>query len=116
MQSAPVLAVLAALAAGAGSAGMCQQPGSPGSTPREVLKSSTDRDALERAATTLARSGDAGELALLGQLLRDAGFLARLDDLSNFKTRHLSRVMAALGEHPTPHTAELCLTLAEDPG
>src|SRR2546423_12777830 len=114
MQKAVVLAVLVTLA-GAGSTGICQQVSSPGSTARTVLKTSTDREALERAASTLARSGDEGDLALLGQLLRSREFLARLDDLSNLQTRHLSRVMAALAERPTPQILELCLTLAEDP-
>jgi hypothetical protein len=82
---------------------------------REVLVSSTDRDALERAASALARSGDAASVAYLGQLLRDPAFLARLDDLSTLKTFHLGQVMSALAEHPTPPIVELCLALAEDP-
>jgi hypothetical protein len=81
---------------------------------RDVLRSSADRQTLEQAACTLARSRDRQDLMLLGQLLRDHSFLARLDDLSNLKTAHLSRVMAALGEHPGPDVADLCVTLAGD--
>jgi hypothetical protein len=113
MKKALELAVL--LVALAGGTGMCQQASSPSSTPREVLKSSTDRDALEHAARTLARSGDAGDLALLGQMLHQREFLARLDDLSKPESLHLGRVIAALAEHPTPQAVELCLSLAEDP-
>jgi hypothetical protein len=69
---------------------------------------------LQRAATALARSGDASDIALLGQLLRDRGFLARLDDLKNAATAHLRPVITALGERPTAQKIELCLTLAED--
>ena len=69
--------------------------------------SSTDRDVLERAASALARSGDAASVAYLGQLLRDPAFLARLDDLSTLKTFHLGQVMSALAEHPTPPIVEL---------
>lgn len=97
------------------SASTSQQPSNVATSSRDLLKSSTDRDALERAAVTLVRSGDAGDLAFLGQLLRDREFLARLDDLSNLKTLHLSRVMAALADHPTPQIVDLSLTLAEDP-
>jgi hypothetical protein len=82
---------------------------------RDVLRSSADRRTLEQAACTLARSRDRQDLLLLGQLLRDHSFLARLDDLSDLKTAHLSRVMAALGEYPSPDVAELCVTLAGDP-
>ena len=113
MKKALELAVL--LVALAVSTGTCQQASSPSSAPREVLKSSTDREALEHAARTLARSEDAGDLALLGQLLREREFLARLDDLSKPESLHLSRVIAALAEHPTPQAVELCLSLAEDP-
>lgn len=84
-------------------------------TSEQVLKSSTDREALERAATTLARSQGAGDLSILGQRLRDPEFLARLDDLSNLKTRRLRVVLAALAEHPTPSAVALLLTLAEAP-
>ena len=100
----------ATLAAIAVVAALCQQP-----SPQEILRASTDRDALEQAASALARSHDPADLDLLGRLLRDQRFLARLDDLSGLKTRHLSRVIATLGEHPTPQIVELCLMLAEDP-
>jgi hypothetical protein len=114
MRKAIVLAVMFALAV-CGNVRSSQRESRNRVTAREVLKSSTDREALERAAITLARSGDAGDLALLGQLLRDREFLARLDDLNNVATLHLSRVIAALGEHPTQQVVDLCLTLAEDP-
>ncbi len=110
-----LLAMVVALSAAVAGAGGGQQASNQNSTPQEVLKSSIDRDELERAATSLARSGNANDLFLLGQLLRNPSFLARLDDLSGFQTRHLSRVMKALAEHPTPEVVELCLTLAEDP-
>src|SRR5438093_1214935 len=113
MRTVPALALLAWLATGV--AGSSQQPRAENSSVREVLTTSTDRDALERAASALARSNHPRDLAFLEELLRDPGFLARLDDLTTFTTRHLSRVMAALGEHPRPQTAEICLALAEDP-
>lgn len=113
MHRALVLSVLVAVAA-AGSPASCQSGSNARRTAREVLKSSTNRDSLEGAAISLARSGDAQDLAQLGQLLRDRAFLARLDDLRNLKTAHLSRVIAALGERPTPQVVDLCLTLAED--
>jgi len=113
MRSAAAFVLLTCIAADA--RGLSPQGGEARSTLTEVLRSSTDRRALERAASTLARSPDPRDLALLGQLLRDAAFLARLDDLQDGKTVHLSRVMAALAEHPSPQAAELCLTLAEDP-
>jgi hypothetical protein len=113
MHRALTLSVLVALAA-AGSPASCQPGSNARRTPREVLQSSTNRDSLERAAIALARSGDAQDLALLGQSLRDRQFLARLDDLRNLPTVHLSRVIAALAERPTPQVVDLCLTLAED--
>jgi hypothetical protein len=79
-----------------------------------VLQSSTNRDSLERAAIALARSREPQDLALLGQLLRERQFLARLDDVRNLPTAHVSRVIAALAERPTPRVVDLCLTLAED--
>jgi hypothetical protein len=94
---------------------MSRQEGNPSASPREVLKSSSDRGALEQAALSLARSRDPADLTLLGQLLRDPKFLARLDDLANSKTNHFGKVMEALGEHPDARTAELCLALADDP-
>src|SRR5579863_9172335 len=80
----------------------------PVSQPSEVLRTSTDRDALERAAVALARSSNSADVALLGRYLRDHAFLARLDDLSSFPTHHLSQVMRALGEHPSPDVVKLC--------
>jgi hypothetical protein len=85
------------------------------SNAEQVLRSSTDGDALERAAISLARSGASNNLEVLGRFLRDPGFLRRLDPSPDLKTIHLSKVMAALAEHPTPQVADLCLTLAEDP-
>lgn len=87
----------------------------PASRPAEVLQTSTDRDALERAAITLAHSTNSADVALLGRYLRDRAFLARLDDLSGLQTRHLAQVMRALGEHPSADVVKLCQTLAEDP-
>lgn len=81
----------------------------------QVLRSSTDADALQRVAVSLADSGTSSNLELLGRFLRDPGFLGRLDPSPAGKTRHLSKVMAALSEHPSAQVADLCLTLAEDP-
>ncbi len=80
----------------------------------QVLRSSTDGDALERAAITLAVSKKAAPIALLGQLLRDPSFLTRLDGADPSKT-HLSGVLQALAEHPTPQVIELFGSLAGDP-
>ena len=112
MHRALVLAALAALAGSSGPAS-CQPPSGGRSTSRDVLRSSTNRDSLERAAIAVVRSGDSRDLAFLGQLLRGNEFLARLDDQP--ATAHLSRVMRAMAEHPTPQIVDLCLTLAEDP-
>jgi hypothetical protein len=110
-----LLSVSVALALGAQSSGMSQEPGNPTATPREVLKSSSDRQALEQAASSLARSKDSSDLTLLGQLLRDTRFLARLDDPTNSTIPYFRQVMAALAEHPDSRTADLCLALADDP-
>jgi hypothetical protein len=85
------------------------------SNAEQVLRSSTDGNALEGAAVSLARSGTSSNLELLSRFLRDPGFLSRLDSSQDLKTRHLGNVMAALAEHPTQQVADLCLTLAEDP-
>ena len=71
MKKALELAFL--LVALAGSTGTCQQASSPSFTPREVLRSSTDREALEHAARTLARSEDAGDLVSPGADAPSAG-------------------------------------------
>ena len=110
-----LLSVSVALAPGAQSSGMSQEPGNPTATPREVLKSSSNRQALEQAASSLARSKDSSDLTLLGQLLRDTRFLARLDDPTNSTIPYFRQVMAALAEHPDSRTADLCLALADDP-
>ncbi|MGA8313588.1 MAG: hypothetical protein WB755_26425 [Terriglobales bacterium] len=94
---------------------MSQQPGNPSDSPREVLKSSSDRQALEQAAISLAGSNDPSDLNLLGQFLRDAKFLARLDDPTNSAMPHFTKLMETLAEHPDSRTADLCLILADDP-
>jgi hypothetical protein len=85
------------------------------SSAEQVLRSSTDGDALERTAISIARPGTSSNLEVLGRFLHDPEFLGRLDPSPNLKTLHLSKVMAALAEHPTPEVANLCLSLAEDP-
>ncbi|MGZ5114689.1 MAG: hypothetical protein ACXWCY_03320 [Burkholderiales bacterium] len=82
-----------------------------------ILETVRDRDALEKAAVALASSGDPQSLARLGEFLRRADFLARLDDLATpaFKTSHLRRVFDALAKHPNGATEQLCLLLASDP-
>jgi hypothetical protein len=109
------LYVLLLIASAAGIAAMSQVQNSPNSDPGKILQSSTDQDTLERAAISLAHSGTAGDLELLGQFLRDPQFLSRLDPLPDRQTLHLKSVMAALAERPTPQVANLCLRLAEDP-
>jgi hypothetical protein len=84
------------------------------SNAEQVLQSSTDGDALERAAIALAVSKKAAPIALLGQLLRDPSFLTRLDGADPSKA-HLSGVLQALAEHPTPQVIELFGSLAGDP-
>ena len=82
----------------------------------DVLRSSGDPDSLERAAVALASSGNAEAIAQLGEFLRRADFLYRLDDLtdSDVKTLHLQEVMAALQAHPNAAIGELCVALSED--
>lgn len=84
------------------------------SNAEQVLRSSTDGDALERAAIALAVSKKAAPIALLGQLLRDPSFLTRLDGADPSKT-HLSAVLQALAEHSTAQVIELFGSLAGDP-
>jgi hypothetical protein len=91
------------------------QPGIALSAAREVVRSSSNRVELEQAASALAGSSDPRDLTLLGQLLRDRGFLGRLDDSEKLQTLHLGKVMETLASHPSPQTAALCLTLANDP-
>jgi hypothetical protein len=95
-------------------AGLSQQVSVPPGQPPQVLRTSSDPEALERAASALARSKDDRDLELLARLLRDDSFLKRLDKPGNPKAYHLGRVMAVLAEHPTERTAHLCLMLADD--
>ena len=113
MRRTVLVSALVAFAA-AGTSGSCQSRTAASPPRADVLQSSTNRDSLERAAIALARSGNAQDLARLGQLLRDRSFLARLDDLARAPTVHLQRVISALGERATPQVVELTQTLAED--
>lgn len=107
--------IFVALWSAAGRGYSYQAATSEGSNAQQVLRSSTDAEVLERTAVSLARSGTAANLEVLGRFLHDPDFLGRLDPSPDFKTGHLSKVMAALEEHPTPEVANLCLSLAEDP-
>ena len=82
-----------------------------------ALEDSRDRATLEQAAVALASSGDPDAVAKLGEFLRRAEFLARLDDLHSpaDKTRSLQKVLLALADHPSVATERLCLMLAGDP-
>jgi hypothetical protein len=84
---------------------------------KNILATSRDRGALEAAAVELASSGDRAAIADLGQFLRAGDALARLDNLASppEKALHLSRVFAALQQHPSPATAELCLVVLRSP-
>ncbi|PYS34084.1 MAG: hypothetical protein DMG14_30300 [Acidobacteria bacterium] len=81
-----------------------------------VLRSSRDRNSLERAAVALANMADPAAVLQLGEFLRRSEFLARLDNVrsSDAKTLHLREVMAALAAHPIAAVGELCLTLSKD--
>jgi hypothetical protein len=92
-----------------------QAPGSDVSNAEQVLRSSTDADVLERTAILLVHSATPGNLEVLGRFLHNAEFLGRLDPSPNWQTFHLSKLMAALAERPTPEVANLCISLAEDP-
>ena len=83
----------------------------------EVLQRSHDRGALVKAAIVLASSENPGDVAKLGEFLRQAGFLARLDDLGSAadRTRNLEKILAALAEHPSVAAERVCLALATDP-
>jgi hypothetical protein len=96
-------------------AGFSQLPSAPSATPEEILRTSSDPEALVRAASALARSRDSRDLDLLAHFLRNAAFLSRLDKPGNPKAYHLGRIMAAMTEHATEGTASLCLTLEDDP-
>jgi hypothetical protein len=111
----PAAVIFVALWTAAGR-GYAYQAGSSGvSNAEQVLRSSTDADVLERTAISMARSPNSSELESLGRFLHDPEFMGRLDPLRNWQTVHLSKVMAALAEHPTPGVADLCVSLAEDP-
>jgi hypothetical protein len=115
MVRARVAVILVALWTAIGSVYAHQTASGEVANAEQVLRSSTDGEALERAAISLVRSGTSSNLEVLSRFLRDPGFLRRLDPSPGLKTLHLSKVMAALAEHPTPQVADLCLTLAEDP-
>lgn len=82
-----------------------------------VLARSDDRQALARAAVVLAGSAHPQAQQTLGSFLRRREFLARLDNLSDVhqKTYNLRAVLEALRSHPTPVSASICVTLANDP-
>ena len=82
-----------------------------------ILETSRDKRALEAAAVALASSNDPQAVVRLGEFLRRAEFLARLDDLNDpaFKTWHLRRVFEALTAHPSDATERLCVMLVSDP-
>jgi hypothetical protein len=82
---------------------------------RDVVRASSNRDSLERAASALARSSEPEDLRLLGQLLRDGRFLTRLDDPTNGPTRHLRNVLAALGARQSQQAEEVALALLDHP-
>ncbi len=83
----------------------------------KILEHSQDRAALERAAVSLASSEDPEAVVKLGEFLRRAEFLARLDNLGSpaDKTRSLQKVLSTLADHPSRATEHLCLLLANDP-
>jgi len=83
----------------------------------EVLAQSSSSEELEAAATELAYSDEPEAMAALGQHLRSADFLARLDDLAmpGSSMLHLSRVMRPLIERSSPEVVALCLELAATP-
>jgi len=82
-----------------------------------LLKTSTDRERLERAARDLAASADPAAIRGLGRMLAGRDLLARLDDLQDpsSKTRHLGNVLAELARHPSAETGALAVALANSP-
>ncbi len=82
----------------------------------EVLQTSTSPDELETAATELASSDDPEALEALGEQLRSAEFLDRLDEPDNSnRVLHLTSVLSPLIERPSPEVVRLCLHLADEP-
>jgi hypothetical protein len=83
----------------------------------DTLETSRDRDALEKAAVSLAASEDPASLDKLGELLSRADTLARLDDLDDASNnvRHLAEVLQTLQEHPSPSSADVCLRQMREP-
>jgi hypothetical protein len=83
----------------------------------EVLRTSNDRDALERAAIEVVRSGDRADVSRLGDFLGDESFLARLDDVTQpqIKMHRLREIFQEITKHPSPEIEALCLRLGGSP-
>jgi hypothetical protein len=75
------------------------------------------REEAELEAVALAMSSDPADVKRLAARLRQAEFLALLDDLGAGRaaTYHLGKVMEALSTNRHPVVAEVCLELAHDP-
>lgn len=81
-----------------------------------ILESSEDRPKLAQAACAIIESEESDALARIGNLLRQADFLARLDELDvpQTKTRQLQSVLKALENRPSGDTEQLCVNLGEN--
>src|SRR6266849_5010836 len=111
-----IAAVLLLLVAGSNAGGCQTEPTSSWEGAANLLATSHDREALEKAAIALASSADPQAVTRLGEFLRQPEFLARLDEVASptGKTWHLQRVLASVGEHPSAATERVCLALAAD--
>jgi hypothetical protein len=78
-----------------------------------ILDGSTNRGQVAASARALAASRDDNALLTLGQHLRSAAFLDRLDDTSQPTSdiENLAFVFAELTLHPSPASARLCVML-----
>jgi hypothetical protein len=76
-----------------------------------------EREPLALAAIEVITKQSPEGLAVLASYLRTPEFLRRLDDVDNpqRKTYFLGRVFAAMEQHPSEATRDLCIAAAESP-
>jgi len=79
---------------------------------REGMTMASDSDQLLQSTKRLAYSKESGSLQKLAVLLSDPAFMARLTKDDSYAP---TVVFEVLESHPSPQTAQLCITLANLP-